>query len=472
MSSEWKPIPLNTKLFTNVQETALTRAFAAVENCFPTEADGISRFPGLRDFATIPNDNSRVYLHDFRGDLMATTAAGRTYRITKDGTVEDRTGVAISGGLRHVHANTDQSMIVAAGSKPVTYNGDVTKILSDDAPEASHVTVVDNFVMANEINTGRFFHCTAGAYDKWDPLNTFSASGSPDNITALMVTPFREVLAAGAESIEQFERLPSGDPPFFRRWSVGEGIYAPYTLCFADNTAWAISQRLELARFSGQTQQSTSDDIGRTLDNADYMHLDWTDAWAEPLDVIGQKFILVQLPNTLNIYGTKGLTLIYDYRQQKWSTLFGWDADAGMPSRWPGWSIHNLWTRRFVGGEGKIYELTDKNYYHGDQLSRMLFRTAHFSELGEVRIDALRMRFRRGLGTYSAESKVSLRVNRDEKGFGSWVRRGFGLRGQREMIVEFGNFGSAHTWQFEVMVTDNVPVEIVKLEAITTPLGH
>lgn len=468
MAADWVPIPLNTKLFTNVQETALTRAFAGVENCFPTEADGISRFPGLSQFATIANDNSRVYLYDYRGDLLATTAAGRFYRINKAGVVEDRTGVTITGGMRHTHAKTDVGVVVAGGAQIIEFNGETTKFLSDNAPLASHVGVVDNFVLANEVASGRFYHSEAGAYGRWNPLDTFAASGSPDEVSALFVTPFREVLAAGPESIEQFERLPSGDPPFFRRWSVGEGIYAPYTFCFADNTTWGISQKYELARFSGQTQQSTSDDIGRTLDAID----DWTDAWAQPLEIVGQKFILLQVPQAMTPYGTKGLTFLYDYRQQKWSTLYGWDANHNIPKRWPGWSVRKLWGRVFVGGEGKIYELTTNSYYNGGELSRMLFRTAHFSELGEMRIDALRIRFRRGLGTYSAQSKVSIRANRDNKGFGSWVRRGFGLAGQREMVVQFGGFGCAHTWQFEVMVTDDVPAEITKVEAQVTRLGY
>lgn len=468
MPADWVPIPLNTKLFQNVQETALTRAFAAVENCFPTEADGISRFPGLAEFATLPNDFSRVYLHDYRNDLMATTAAGRTFRIDKQGRVEDRTGVTITGGMRHTFAKTDSGMLVAAGAQIVEFNGETTKILSEEAPLASHVAVVDNFVLANEVASGRFYHSGAGAYNKWDPLDTFAASGSPDEISALIVTPFREVLVAGPNSIEQFERLPSGDPPFFRRWSVGEGLFAPYTFCFEDNTAWGISEKFELARYSGQTQQSTSDDIGRTLDAIE----DWEDAWAQPLQVLGQKFILLQVPNAVNPYGSKGLTFLYDYRQQKWSTLYGWDAEKNLPARWPGWSVYKLWGRVFVGGEGKIYELTPNTYYQGGNLSRMLFRTAHFSELGEMRIDQLRMRFRRGLGTYTSKSKISVRANRDNKGFGSWVRRDFGLRGEREMVIHFGNFGCAHTWQFEVQITDDVPVEIVKMEAQITRLGY
>ena len=40
------------------------------------------------------------------------------------------------------------------------------------------------------------------------------------------------------------------------------------------------------------------------------------------------------------------------------------------------------------------------------------------------------------------------------------------------MFVEFNGFGCAHTWQFEWRITDDAPVELVRLEAQVTPLGQ
>jgi hypothetical protein len=40
------------------------------------------------------------------------------------------------------------------------------------------------------------------------------------------------------------------------------------------------------------------------------------------------------------------------------------------------------------------------------------------------------------------------------------------------MWIEFGGFGCAQTWQFEVEVTDNCEVEIVKMQTQLTPLGR
>lgn len=465
--AKWVNIPLDKKLFTNVDEVVLQHSLAAMENAFVNEAGGHTRFPGFAPFRDL-GGAARVYLDEWRGDMMACTSQGKVYRIDQAGSVENVTGVPVSGGRRVVFSKTDAELLMAAGGPIIRFAGDKTEVLSEDAPNATHVAYIDGFVVAAEISSGRFYHNTAGDTGAWDPLDVFAASGNPDNINAMVVTPFKELLVCGVDSIEQFERLPSGDPPFFRRWSVGEGVSAPYTMVFADNAAWGVNKRFEMVRFSGQTSQPASDDIGRSLEGVD----DWTDAWATVIQIVGQKFILLQAPLATSVHGTKGITFLFDFKSQKWSSLYGWDASLGVPDRWPGWSYVSLWGRHFVGGEGRIYELTANTHWHAGVPARMLGRTAHMSDMGEVRFDNLRARLRRGTGTNTSEGTFSLRVNRDTRGFSEWKRKGLGYRGASDMIVEFGPLGCGHTFQFEWMVTDDCPVELVRLEAQMTRIGE
>lgn len=469
-AQEWIDVPLNTKVFENVPEEALTRAHAALENAFVTEAEGVSRFPGLKDFVDT-GGAAEVFLapDEFRGDMIAARRDGRVFRIDEDGNKSDVTGVPITGGSRVTFTEADDAMLMAAGGQIIRFAGITTEVLSEDAPLATHVAYLDNFVFAGEKDSGRWQHSTAGAFRSWDPLDVLAASGFPDPITAILVTPYGEILFGGPKSIEQFERLPSGDPPFFRRWYNGEGILAPYTLGFADNAAFFVNKKYELVRLSGQTGQPLSDDIGRKLQQKTLA--EWVDAWATEVQVEGQKFIVLSLPNATNPYGGKGLAYKYDYRQQRWGSLYGWDAARGVPAAWPGVSFAEVWGRRFVGGKGKIYELTTDTYLHAGTTARMLLRTAHLSALGTGSIDNLRMRVKRGTGTYSSDAKISVRVNPDNRGFRNWARRSLGKRGEREMHIEFGGFGEATTWQFEIEVTDDTPVEIAKLQAQFTPSG-
>lgn len=361
MARDWVPIPLQEKLSLNVDEVSVNTGISEIENGFVTEQNTHSRFPRLRLFATL-NDNGRVYLSDWRGDLIAATSRGRFYRIGRTGPVEDRTNIIIPGDQRVIFAATEDELIMAAGGQIVRFAGDRTEILDESgtAPHSTYVGYIDSYIVALEKDSGRFFHSEPGLARVWNTLNLFAANGSPDNITSLIVTPFRELMLCGPQSVEQFERLSGGTLPFFRRWTVGEGVSRPHMILFADNAVFVINQRNELVRFSGQVSTSVGDAIGKALEGVD----DWTDAWIggypdRPLHIRGQKFIVMQMPFATTPYGTKGLSFLYDYRAKRFARLYGWDQALGVPKRYPVWSHWTIWNRHFFGGEGAIYELTD-----------------------------------------------------------------------------------------------------------------
>lgn len=472
MEREWIPLPLSGKLFANLDETSISRAQTRIENGWINESGGHSRFPGIESWINLP-DNGRVYLHDWRDDLMASTSLGRLYRIDRSGNVEDVTNVPVSGGMRTIFAKTEDELVMAAGKQIVRFAGQKTEVLSEDAPLSTHVGYIDGYLVAIERDSGRFRHSAAGTPRVWEDLDTFAADGSPDNLTSMIVTPFRELLVCGPDSIEQFERLSSGDVPFFRRWSVAEGITQPYTLMFADNVTFGVNKLSEQIRFTGQTSKPVSDDIAKVLAGVD----DWTDAWiggfpALPLSLIGQKFLLLQAPFATNPYGTKGLTFIFDIRSQQFASLFGWDDKLALPTRWPGWSYWSLWGETFVGGEGKIYKFNDTIHSNAGQTQRWLVRTGHWDGLGEASIDNLRLRIKRGVGSNETEPKFMVRCNRDNRGFGRWNYKGLGRLGNRSMEIEFGGFGIANSFQWEFACTDDCEIELVKAEVQASPVGH
>ena len=471
MAGQWTPIPIEGKLYLNSDEAVLTRAQAAIENGYINDAGGHTRFPGLKSFATL-TDSGRTYLFGYGGDLVAATSQGHVFTIDKDAGVKDVTTVPVGGGGRVIFAPTTDSLLMAAGGQIVSYNGNETVLLSEDAPLSTHVGFIDSYVLAIERLSGRFQHSNAGAPSVWDALDTFAADGNPDDINALLVTPFREVLLSGQNSIEQFERLQSGSIPFFRRWSVGEGVLSPYLLSFADNAAFAINNLYEFVRLSGQTSEPIGDDISRLLETID----DWSDAWIggypdKPLHIDGQRFVMLQIPNATNDYDTKGYTFLYDLRKKQIYTLYGWDNDLGRPARWPGWSHYNCWGRTFVGGEGEILEFDLSNHNTNGDTQRWLLRTAHLGA-GEAMIDSFRMHLKRGVGTLTTDPIIRVRCNRDNKGFGQWSSRNLGKDGERYMTLLWGGWGSAHHFQFEIEVTDDCELELTALEAQLRPIGH
>lgn len=465
-------LPLDSKLFLNVAETALKRAAAALENVVITEAKGLRRFPGLVDFATL-GDQGRVYLNDWRGDLLASTSLGRFYSIDASGNVADKTGVPLSGGGRTVYAKTEDELLMAAGGPILSYNGIATKLLSPDAPQTTHVAFIDGYTLAIEPRSGRFYHTQPGVSTSWDALDVFTAEGKPDDLNAMLVTQFRELLMCGEDSIEQFERSFSGDRPFFRRWASGDGLFAPYTLVEADQGTWGVNKKREFVRFVGQTYQQKSDDIGAVLTAID----DWTDAWAAQLLIDGQKYIVLQVPRATTTYDTKGITLLFDYRARRWHQLYGWDARTARVARWPGWSIHHLWGRVFVGGEGRIYEMKPDVFDNAGAMQRMLYRSAHFSARDLLRnssaleIGDIHVRLRRGVGPVTGTPPVfGLRVRKDNLRWTKWVRKSLGRAGDNDMLLQFGSFGQASNFQIEIDMTDAAAFEAVQMNAELEPL--
>lgn len=472
MAERWTDLPIEKQLYKNVDESAVVGLQTAIENGYISETGVQRRFPGFEDFVDLP-DNGRVYMHDWNEDLIASTDKGFVYRINRSGGIVNVTGTPVAGGRRTIFAKSDKELFMAAGGPIVRLRDDRTELLSPDAPESTHVGWMDNYTLAIEIDSKRLHHSAAGAPDVWNPLDQFSADGNPDNINSMLVTPFREIMLGGADSIEQFERVLAGNVPFSRRWSVGDGVLLPYCLVFADNAMWTISALTEFVRASGQVSETRSGTIGQYMEAID----DWTDAWIggypdKPLHVKGSKFILLQAPNATNPYGTKGITLLYDYALSQWSELYGWDTPNGQHARWPGWSHWPLWGDVYIGGEGKIYRVTPDAYNHAGGTQRWLIRAAHtvFGNAAEVK--ALRLQIKRGLGGSNSEPSIEIRCSRDGKPFGRTLRRGLGKAGDKILFIETGGFGIGSTFQFEFSSSDDCAIELMKAQVKTVEIGH
>lgn len=459
---QWADFDFSARMFQDADETLLRTAVAAVENAYSNQAGGHSRFPGLTPFATTGGD--RNYLFSSRNQLYAATDAGRLYRIGKNGEVNDVTGTPLSGGKRTIFTETEDGQILMASGGPIiTLSGATTEVLSPDAPQSSHVGYIDGYVVAIVNSSQRFQYADPGQPTVWNDLSVFSADGKPDDLTAMAVTPYRELLLAGENSIEQFERLANGTQPFARRWATGEGVGYPYTLIADKSGTYGVNTRYEFVRFYGQISQDQSADVSLVLEKVD----NWEEAWAAEISVKGEKLMVLQMPHATNAYGTKGLTLLLDYRARRWSLLYGWDTVLSRPGRWPVWSVARAWGRVYCGVSGGVALLDDAAYQNLGLTSRFLVRSAHVDKFGPSRIDDFKVRLKRGVGAYDQEERplFGLRVNRDNDGFGQWQREPLGAPGERTMTIHFGSQGAANTWQFEMTCTDDVAVEFVAAQA-------
>lgn len=462
----WTPIDIATQLFQNVDDIELRTAFAAIENAYINEAGSHKRFPGLKVFANLPGSEPvYLYRHSKTNDVFAVSNS-RIYRVDRSGNFVDLTEAPLSGGKRPVFTETVDEIVVAAGGAIIRCDGKKTQILSDDAPDATHVAFIDSILIANEKDSGRFAHANFGAAREWDPLDVFAADSKPDHVTAVMVTPFREIFVAGPQSVEQYARL-EGETPFYRRWTVDEGVVAPYTMVFEDGGIFCVNSKKEFVRLSLQNSEPVSKDIARVL--TQITEQDWQNAWADRFEIGGQRFLILQIPNADTPYGGKGLTYLFDVVRRKWSTLYGWNRDLAVPDIYPVNAVCEAYDRVLCGGNGVIYEMTPGDFMNASQPQRMIGRTAHMGGQA-VEITDTRMKIVRGVGTYTTEPAIRFRCKVDNRYWSNWVERRLGLTGAATSNLMFGGFGIGEYFQFEWEILGNCPVTVMGLEADLMPV--
>ncbi len=469
IKSKWVDLGLDKKLFKNLDENVLTSTYGALENCYVTEAAGLSKFPGLRLLADVGGASDQ-HLSNFNDDLVAVGVDGRVFRLDFAGNAIQIPGVPVLGGGRVSFARTKDGLMMAAGQQIVKFDGVKTIVLSKDAPLSGYVGYIDGYVVAVEKGSGRFQYSDLDKFDSWPGLNTFGVNSSPDDIGSMLITPFLEMLFSSQNAIEQYERFtgaPTADSvPFFRRWAVGTGISEPDTLCFADDAIWGLNAQKEFVQITGQSQTTVSDDIQKEIEDRFSLENlgDLKKSWAKALFIKGQKFIVFQSPNMTNIYGTKGFTGVFDVRRKSWFEIFGWNDQLGVPDLWPGRSIFQHYNKTIIGGQGKIYVLDPAVSNNNGTVQRAYARTAHFDSFGTIRIDRVRMTIKRGVGSYTKNPQIMFRSNPDHKGFGNLQVRDLGFTGQEDQVIEFGAQGIGTSWQFEWSVTDDCQFDLRRVQ--------
>jgi len=112
-----------------------------------------------------------------------------------------------------------------------------------------------------------------------------------------------------------------------------------------------------------------------------------------------------------------------------------------------------------------VIELVTTTHTNDGATQRMLGRTAHIDVWGDVGVNNVRIRIKRGAVAQNSDAPLfGLRARRDNKYWTAWQWKSMGSAGDTYNTLEFGPMGAAKTWQFEWMVTDNIPVELVRMQ--------
>ena len=462
-------IPIHLGLNKSTEEVGLVGHAAALYDCYVHqvgESVVVNRRPGLKEFCDTGENASIDAIIWWEAQQKAVLVCnGKCFTIDdSSGTLTELTGTYFSVGQRAVLADFGSAVYGAdrANINKITTTT-VSQMADADAPTAvSHVAFMDQYLLANEIDSKKCHRSDVGAPDDWSS-NWFSAEAKNDNLIALGVENL-EVYLLGNKSLEVWEDT-GADSPFARVEGgyIASGSIAPYSFIFCgppvNNWVW-VDQNKNLVVLNGRVTAPLSDALNKYLQRED---VTVSDAAGDFISAVGHAFYVLHLP-------TQSETPVFDFSSGLWQQWGYWNSVAGEHQRWRG-NCHALapaWGKILIGdrANGKVYTLDEETYQDNGDTMKFLVRTGHIDR-----------------GDFSAEkycSRIIFRAKKTAPGGGTTITMTFRYRNNGETswsnersvtlsaasgATDYLGFarqlGRYHTRQWEFSCTDNAPVAML-----------
>jgi hypothetical protein len=389
-------------------------------------------------------------------------------KVKADSTWTQITGATVHPTNRVICATllaggTTQTLVLASGQALVYYEGGATAatVTDPDAPQApTHVTVLDNYVIANDTTAGsegKFFHADVGQIVDWSAASFFSAEAKADKILALGSAD-RHLFILGSKTWEQWFTTGA---PFARRDYDETGCSAAYSLVYTNNMWHWLSNKNQYVRLEGRNAKVVSSPFDGEIRGM----TSFSDVTADFVDVGNKHFIFIQFP-------TDNVTLVYNYANGEWMKWGLWDSGTSTYNRFLGTnaSYANLWGMNLIGSrsDGKVFEFDPDTYRDGGATIRFAKRSGNFSHgMNNRKVSKhVILRLKRGAAGSSAQLAM-LRYRND--GNSNWsdqtvIDLNLGARGQTELYQKIRRLGQYRSRQWEVAVTGDVPFSLVNMQ--------
>lgn len=462
-------IPLSTDVWRNVDEEALNeRSSYLIDGYLERAGEQLltKRRPGLGLFVDLGISNSPVdgiYWWD-QAKIAIAVAGGRTFKITYPSgtpTVTELTGTTKMTSGAHVNFATDGTYVFMVNGGQVFYTNGValTQVVSQAPVLCSDIAYLDGYLLVNNRFTNRFSWSNVNDSFTWNALNFASASGNPDFVDSLRVGS-REILLFGKLSVEIWEN--DGINPFSRvpGGYLETGISAPNSIINHDGQWYWLDDERNFVTLEGRRPT----EIPTIYDKVIYEFSTVADCLGEHIKINGKSFLVFHFP-------TADRTLVYNLITKDWSEWGKWNTNTSSYNRFLGncythakdWNQHLIGSRR----DSKIYSMSFSYYDDAGEQMRFQRRSGHYDHgvMKEKRSNELRWRMKRGIGLNSRTPKAMLRWKDSNKN--TWSNEhemNLGDQGETELIFRLRRLGIFQTRQYEVSVTDAVPVCLIKAE--------
>lgn len=461
-------LPFNAAPFQNAEAFALNQLSESLFDGFiiKLESDDLTvKRPGMETLVRLgtakPIDG--VYWWE-KQQLLISVSDGRIFKTTSaTGTTIEITGDKLETSGRPTFTDNGTTLVIANGGRMVFTDGTTptTFIADPDAPtEVSHVAFLDQFILANEVGTGRFhFADFVGPPTTWFQIDVFTAESSPDDLLALYVNR-QAIILLGSESVEFW--FNDGITPFTRSQGAihSRGVISPFATVIANEVLYWIDDRRRLVRLEGTEPVILSTPFDKIIQNFATIN----DAVMDYTTVDGRHFILISFP-------TEDRTLMYDLQGNYWTEWSFFNVGISARQRFLGQAY--TYARGFnqhifaSKNDDRLLEMRS-NIFDDDGADIHMTRTTGFLDHNtpdkRKRSYRINMRVQTGIGlppTGSVQPFLLIRSqDSDEPTFNAFRYIPLGVQGQTDFMVTIRNNGNYFARRYEIKMTEKVPFAV------------
>lgn len=446
-------LPITGGAYKNVDEVSLTDTSPALIDGYVDDAGNTVKRPGLSVFSNlnISSHISGLYWWEAKQKVII-VSGGSIWTLNLAGTATKIADGVLQGSVRPTFADNGTILVIANGGKMVSFDGSTATVMSSSSvsQNVTHVAFHDQYILCNEVGTGRFHYSGINDPLTWNAINFATAESRPDNIVAISVA-WREILLVGSQSVERWYN--DGVTPFSRMEGsyTERGCIAPYSLTEVDNTWVWLDNTRRLVKLEGATPKIISTPFDKLIQGFSTVN----DAIGDLIEIDGRNFFVLTFP-------IENKTLVWNYAQNSWSEWGYWnlltathDRFLGSAHCWcPDWGIHLIGDRR----TGLIYKMSSDYYDDAGDVIRTLRRTGHIDHnmLGRKRSKEIIIKMKRGTGNANVtDPKLMLRWrNNNSIEWSSEQTIDLGKMGETEWIGRIRRLGTYRSRQYEFSHTD------------------
>lgn len=457
--------PFNKKPYQNVSEITLTDNSVYFYDAYLDDMQHTCSRMGLSQYFNVGTNfkPNGLYWWDSK-QLWVIVSDGHVYTLDRYRNFAELTGTDLLSTKFYASFVDNGDFLVIASGGPMLYTdgtpGAATFITSINAPNnVSHVAFFNNFIIANEVGTQRFYFAEfVGAPTTWYVQDVYSAEGNPDVVISLFVN-MGILIIVGTQTIE-FWTLNS-DATFSRLGGtvVQRGGMSPNSNAIVDGVFFFFDYKKRFCYIEGVNVVELSTPFDRVIQSLSYTD-DCTIYYATPN---GKHFIIVQFPSADRCF-------VYDISQKAWYEWTYWDNANNKRRKFLGltYAYSPSLNTHLVGSwvDGKLYEINEKNVNDNGVQIKTEFATA-FYDYGSPQVRKrsyyLTMRLERGVGNKldPSEAPMFRLMYRDVDRWGNvrasnWLYGDLGKIGDEGLLLTFQNLGSFYARQYILQSSGNV----------------